>query len=50
MKNIHLVKWSAVCFEKNKGGLGIQRLSLLNKALLCKWIWRFATERGSFWT
>ena len=25
-------------------------LFLLNKVLLCKWNWRYATERGTFWT
>ena len=24
-------------------------LSILNKALLCKWSWRFVIERGAFW-
>ena len=36
--------------EKSKGRLGIQHLSLLNKALLCKWSWWYATKRGAFWT
>ena len=24
-------------------------LSSLNKALLCKWSWRFANDRGALW-
>ncbi|RVW56296.1 Argininosuccinate lyase, chloroplastic [Vitis vinifera] len=32
-----------------KGGLGIRNLSTLNRALLCKWSWRFAVERDSYW-
>ena len=34
---LHLVKWSIVYKAKLKGGLGVHSLSLLNKALLCKW-------------
>ncbi|RVW78761.1 putative mitochondrial protein [Vitis vinifera] len=45
----HLVNWDTVCLDKRKGGLGVRRLSTLNRALLCKWNWRFANERESFW-
>ncbi|RVW93340.1 putative ribonuclease H protein [Vitis vinifera] len=31
------------------GGLGIINLSILNRALLCKWSWRFVVERDSYW-
>ncbi|KAL6331568.1 hypothetical protein AAG906_011508 [Vitis piasezkii] len=48
-KRPHLVKWVVVCSYKKKGGLGIRNLSILNRALLCKWSWRFAVERESFW-
>ena len=37
-----LVKWAIVCLDKRKWGLGVRRLHSLNKALICKWIWRFA--------
>ena len=29
--------------------MGVRRLSTLNKALLCKWNWRFANERENLW-
>ena len=29
--------------------MGVKDLSILNKALLCKWIWCFANERDSLW-
>ncbi|RVW12625.1 putative ribonuclease H protein [Vitis vinifera] len=45
----HLVRWKVVCLSKKKGGLGIKCLSNLNKALLSKWNWRFANERGALW-
>ena len=35
--------------EKLKGGLGIKNLSILNKALLGKWSWRFVSERNLLW-
>ena len=31
---IHLVKWEVVCKDKDKGGLGLRKLAMLNKALL----------------
>ena len=34
---------------RRKGGLGVRRLYSLNKALLCKWNWRFTSEREAFW-
>ena len=34
---IHLVNWSTVSLGKEKGGLGIRRFDLLNRALLGKW-------------
>ena len=30
-------------------GLGVRCFNSLNKALLYKWIWRFAKERDAFW-
>ena len=35
-KKPHLVKWSIVCSNKRKGGLGVRCLSKLNRALLGK--------------
>ena len=45
----YLVWWDLVCLDKSKGGLGVKCLSTLNKALLCKWSWRFVNERRAFW-
>ena len=45
----HLVNWNTVFREKNRGGLGVRGLSMMNQALLCKWCWRFANERDSLW-
>lgn len=35
-RGLHLVAWDCICFPKSLGGLGLQRLHLMNKALLCK--------------
>ena len=38
------------CLRRYKGrGLGVRCLSKLNRALLCKWSWRFAHEREGLW-
>ena len=48
-KKPHLVKWSTVCANKRNGGLGVKDFSILNRALSCKWIWRFANEKNAPW-
>ena len=45
----HLVRWNLVCLDKKKSGLGVRNLALMNSALLCKWNWRYANERETFW-
>ncbi|GJV37322.1 hypothetical protein Tco_1409799 [Tanacetum coccineum] len=34
---------------KDSGGLGIASFFALNRALLCKWIWKFITQKNSLW-
>lgn len=46
-RGLNLVAWDIVCSLKSCGGLGLRRLSLMNKALICKWLWRFGVEEGS---
>ncbi|RVX05670.1 hypothetical protein CK203_027333 [Vitis vinifera] len=35
--------------RQKKRGLGVKCLSSCNKALLCKWSWKFANERKALW-
>ena len=44
-----LVKWFIVRLDKQKEGLGIRALSILNEVLLGKWSWRFVSERDILW-
>jgi hypothetical protein len=45
----HLVNWSKVCSPISEGGLGIRNLRTFNRALLGKWLWRYAHEREAWW-
>ncbi|KAE8735025.1 Betaine aldehyde dehydrogenase [Hibiscus syriacus] len=49
VKKIHWINWSTVCSAKSAGGLGVLDLNYMNRALLGKWSWRFANDRGSVW-
>ncbi|KAE8687812.1 Beta-adaptin-like protein A [Hibiscus syriacus] len=45
----HWVSWQAVCKPLEDGGLGILNLNIINRALLGKWVWKFANEKDSLW-
>jgi hypothetical protein len=36
-----LISWKVICQNKEHEGLGVINLKLMNKSLLCKWLWRF---------
>ena len=48
-KRDHLVRWDVVCKPRVKGGLGIGKIPLRNRALLGKWLWRFPRESTILW-
>jgi hypothetical protein len=46
---LHLVSWNQVCHPLRIGGLGIRNVLKFNKALLEKWLWRYANESEALW-
>nr|GEZ13705.1 RNA-directed DNA polymerase, eukaryota, reverse transcriptase zinc-binding domain protein [Tanacetum cinerariifolium] len=49
VKKISWIAWEKVLSPRNKGGIGIGRLSTSNHSLLAKWWWRFRTEEYALW-
>jgi hypothetical protein len=48
-RKISWVKWSVVCLEKSKGGLGVRDIRLVNLSLLAKWRWRLLLPGRPLW-
>jgi hypothetical protein len=49
-KTYCLVSWKQICTSYEQGGLDIINLKLMNKALLCKWLWKYHnSEHKGLW-
>ncbi|GMJ01570.1 hypothetical protein HRI_003826200 [Hibiscus trionum] len=48
-KKIHWSKWEVVCRPYCLGGLGVRDLAFQNRALLCKWMWKFSSDKDGMW-
>ncbi|XP_039057956.1 uncharacterized protein LOC120201411 [Hibiscus syriacus] len=48
-RNIHWVIWNLVNKLRRLRGLGILNLDILNRALMGKWVWKFVSEKDSWW-
>lgn len=46
---MHLLAWDIFCSPKSKGGMGLRRMTDMNVALLCKWLWRLGLEEDWLW-
>ncbi|KAL6586447.1 hypothetical protein OROMI_001435 [Orobanche minor] len=49
VKKTAWIKWDEICKSSIHGGLGVKDLITFNRALLCKWVWRFLTEHDCLW-
>jgi hypothetical protein len=43
-KKLHMTSWETITQPKNKGGLGIRRFGMMNKAMLSKQYWRICNN------
>ncbi|CAN1823558.1 Putative ribonuclease H protein At1g65750 [Linum perenne] len=48
-RGFHAVNWNIVKADVVHGGLGVVDLRSMNSALLCKWLWRYASCPTSWW-
>ena len=44
---VYQVNWDEICRPRQKGGLGIRPLRVMNDALKTKWLWRCTKEEDA---
>nr|GEX25603.1 RNA-directed DNA polymerase, eukaryota [Tanacetum cinerariifolium] len=49
-KKASWVNWKKALVSKDRGGLGISSLFVMNRGLMFKWVWRFLTQESTLWT
>ncbi|CAL1377475.1 unnamed protein product [Linum trigynum] len=48
-RKFHLASWELCKTSTSRGGLGILDFDCFNRAMLGKWVWKYAVERESWW-
>ena len=48
-KGLPLIAWDKVCMPKSRGGLGLQKTEVVNKAFQCKLALKILTNAPSIW-
>lgn len=48
-RTTHWVKWSIVCTSRDKGGLGVKDVEVMNMELLNKWKLRILKDQNAAW-
>ncbi|GFS31963.1 hypothetical protein Acr_00g0020140 [Actinidia rufa] len=48
-RKIHLISWDKIIRGKDRGGLDVRNIKIMNECLLCKWHWRFGAKYGALW-
>lgn len=41
----HMMRWGAICWPKDYGGLRVINIRLMNDCLMTKWFWKIASAR-----
>ena len=49
-RKLHLLNWDTTCSPKGSGGLGLKKISLINKAMLTKQYWRMVQQPNSIFS
>nr|GEV35316.1 reverse transcriptase [Tanacetum cinerariifolium] len=48
-RNLCIMDWGTITKSKPNEGLDVGNLRVTNKALLCKWVWRYENKKEALW-